>query len=74
MKYVHTMQILSTKATQAYFTWASDFNITNNTPINTLLKLCKSTIKAILLYCSEIWGGFLKYFKRNKIEQLLIIK
>lgn len=64
--------MLSTKAKRAYFTWASDFNIRNNTPIDTLLKLFESTIKPILLYCSEIWGGFLNEFKKNKIEQLLI--
>ena len=40
--------------------------------IDTLLKLFESTIKPILLYCSEIWGGFLNEFKKNKIEQLLI--
>ena len=66
--------MLSTKAKRAYFTWASDFNIRNNTPIDMLLKLFESTIKPILLYCSEIWGGFLNEFKKNKIEQVLINK
>ena len=58
--------MLSTKVKRAYFTWASDFNIRNNTPIDTLLKLFESTIKPILLYYSEIWVGFLNEFKKIK--------
>ena len=63
---------MTTKGKKSYFSWSSEFNSNNYTPINVINKLFDSLVKPILLYGSEIWGASCKYLlKGNFINYLL---
>lgn len=68
---------LTAKGKKSYFSWCSEFNNNNNTPISVILKLFDSLVKPILLYGSEIWGAtcknlingnYKKYLLENKMK------
>ena len=49
---------LGQKALKAYFAWNHHINTENGASISVRQKLYNSTTKPIVLYCSEVWGGF----------------
>ena len=68
-----SLKYLRLKATRAFYALKSKVNV-YKLPLKVALKLIDSTIKPILLYCSEVWEPFLnqdadKWDKENVIEK-----
>lgn len=59
---------LSNRAAKAYYRLRSIFKGERMSP-RLMIKLFDTMVKPIILYCSEVWGGF--GLKKNKAHQLL---
>ena len=67
--FVHGINTLSNKASNAYHSWFSAMTCHNNTPPKLMEKVFDTTISPVALYGSEIWGAYLPDVYNNKIPK-----